>query len=158
MARKRVKRYDDGGEILVQGRRLDRPEDMGFDLARVTGMRTPMGGGFAAGEGSGSGAPGTRFVSAGLPSPANNVRFGKTRTPIGNLYGANVDLSDRLSLTAGLGKGMMGSDAKPKFGVNARLGFKKGGAVKAKPKAKSSGASKRGDGIAQRGKTKGRMV
>lgn len=42
-------------------------------------------------------------------------------------------------------------------------GMKKGGAVKAKSKmksgvSKSSSASKRGDGIAQRGKTKGRMV
>lgn len=44
--------------------------------------------------------------------------------------------------------------------------FKKGGAVKAKKKAKcykaggavKSSASKRGDGCAQRGKTKGRMV
>ena len=39
------------------------------------------------------------------------------------------------------------------------LGLKKGGMVKkAKPKAKASSASKRGDGCAQRGKTKGRMV
>jgi hypothetical protein len=39
-------------------------------------------------------------------------------------------------------------------------GMKKGGSVKAKAKVKtkSSSASKRGDGIAQRGKTKGRMV
>jgi hypothetical protein len=39
-------------------------------------------------------------------------------------------------------------------------GMKKGGAVKAKAKAKSksSSASKRADGIAQRGKTKGRMI
>ena len=37
-------------------------------------------------------------------------------------------------------------------------GMKKGGAVKAKAKSKSSSASKRADGIAQRGKTKGRMV
>ena len=35
-------------------------------------------------------------------------------------------------------------------------GMKKGGTVRAK--SKSSSASKRGDGIAKRGKTKGRMV
>ena len=35
--------------------------------------------------------------------------------------------------------------------------FKKGGVVKAKPKAIKS-TSKRGDGIAQRGKTRGKMV
>jgi hypothetical protein len=42
--------------------------------------------------------------------------------------------------------------------VQARrsMGFKKGGSVKSAPKASS--ASRRGDGIAQRGKTKGRMV
>ena len=41
-------------------------------------------------------------------------------------------------------------------------GMKKGGSVKAKAKVKtkpkSSSASKRGDGIAQRGKTRGKMV
>jgi hypothetical protein len=36
--------------------------------------------------------------------------------------------------------------------------YKKGGQVKAKSKPKTSSASKRGDGIAQRGKTKGRFV
>ena len=35
------------------------------------------------------------------------------------------------------------------------MGYKKGGAVKSK---KASSASKRGDGIAQRGKTRGKMV
>lgn len=37
-------------------------------------------------------------------------------------------------------------------------GMKKGGSVKMKAGGKVSSASKRGDGIAQRGKTKGRMV
>ena len=36
--------------------------------------------------------------------------------------------------------------------------YKKGGSVKAKSKPKASSASKRADGIAQRGKTRGRMV
>jgi hypothetical protein len=36
--------------------------------------------------------------------------------------------------------------------------FKKGGAVKAKSKPKASSASKRADGIATKGKTKGRMI
>lgn len=42
--------------------------------------------------------------------------------------------------------------------VQARrsMGFKKGGSIKSAPKASS--ASRRGDGIAQRGKTKGRLV
>ena len=37
-------------------------------------------------------------------------------------------------------------------------GMKKGGKVKAKKMAKGGSASKRGDGIAQRGKTKGSFV
>lgn len=45
-------------------------------------------------------------------------------------------------------------------GMGAVRAFKKGGAVKAAPvkTATKSSASRRGDGIAQRGKTKGRMV
>jgi len=47
----------------------------------------------------------------------------------------------------------------PGVGMAKGFGMKKGGAVKAKSKgAKMSSASKRGDGIAQRGKTRGRMV
>jgi hypothetical protein len=44
--------------------------------------------------------------------------------------------------------------------VQARrsMGFKKGGAVKKSASSKASSASRRGDGCAQRGKTKGRMV
>lgn len=45
----------------------------------------------------------------------------------------------------------------PKTEEEATL-MKKGGSVKAKSKPKTSTASKRGDGIAQRGKTKGRFV
>jgi hypothetical protein len=45
------------------------------------------------------------------------------------------------------------------MGVGAAIPFKKGGAVKAKKMAKGgSTASKRADGCAQRGKTKGRIV
>jgi hypothetical protein len=36
--------------------------------------------------------------------------------------------------------------------------FKKGGKVKAKAKSKKSSASRRGDGIASKGKTRGKMV
>jgi hypothetical protein len=55
---------------------------------------------------------------------------------------------------------------EPRFSANNPMGMKKGGSVRAKPKAKcmasggstSSKASSRGDGCAQRGKTRGRMV
>ena len=64
------------------------------------------------------------------------------------------------TLPSRIGSAFIGKDGRP---VNIDLGkadFKKGGKVKAKAKAKpkTSKASSRGDGIAQRGKTKGRLV
>ena len=60
------------------------------------------------------------------------------------------------------------SAAEPRMSTSNPMGMKKGGSVKAKAKPKtkymssggstSSRASSRGDGCAQRGKTKGRMV
>ena len=50
---------------------------------------------------------------------------------------------DNFKISAGVGK-------RGSVGVGAKIGFKKGGKV--------SSASKRADGIAQKGKTKGRMV
>ena len=44
------------------------------------------------------------------------------------------------------------------IGIEYEIPFKKGGKVKAKAKSKVSSASKRGDGIARKGKTKGRMI
>ena len=49
-----------------------------------------------------------------------------------------------------------GKSAGTGVGVRGKMSFKKGG--KAKKMAHGGSASKRGDGIAQRGKTKGRMV
>jgi len=143
MARKKMKRYDDGGEIVVTGKRENQ-----VDMDTLDRMMRTRGGGSSAGGGGSS----QRFVAVPIPSPSDNVRFGKTRTPIGSLYGPNVDISDRLSFSAGLGKGVLGNEGKPLFGANARLTFKKGGKVKA------SSASKRADGCATKGKTKGRMV
>lgn len=148
MARKKMKRYDDGGEIVVTGKRENQ-----VDMDTLDRLMRSRGGG---GGGTGGGAPSARFVEAPIPSPSDNIRFGKTRTPIGSLYGPNVDISDRLSFSAGLGKGVIGSEGKPLFGANARLAFKKGGKVK--KMASGGSASKRADGIARKGKTKGRMV
>jgi hypothetical protein len=158
MARKRVKRYDDGGEIVVTGQRENQVSmDM---LDRL--MRSRDGGGGMPnvdGGGGGGGGRAQRFVPAPLPQPSKNVRLGKTRTPIGSLYGPNVDVSDRLSFSAGLGKGALGNEGKPLFGANARFAFKKGGKVKKMAKGGSvSSASKRADGCATKGKTKGRFV
>lgn len=66
------------------------------------------------------------------------------------------------TLPSRIGSAFIGRDGRP---VNIDLGkadFKKGGKVKTKnkstTKAKVSKASSRGDGIAQRGKTKGRII
>jgi hypothetical protein len=53
------------------------------------------------------------------------------------------DSDDNFKVSAGVGK-------RGSVGVGAKIGFKKGGKV--------SSASKRADGIARKGKTKGRMV
>jgi hypothetical protein len=42
--------------------------------------------------------------------------------------------------------------------TSGRAAYKRGGKVKSAPKSKASTASRRGDGIAQRGKTKGRYL
>ena len=59
-------------------------------------------------------------------------------------------------------QGMAPQGMAPQAMAPAPQGMKKGGSVKAKAKVKtkpkSSSASKRGDGIAQRGKTRGKMV
>jgi hypothetical protein len=73
---------------------------------------------------------------------------------------------DRLATVAKMGspgmapQGMapQGMPMAPQGMAPQAPGMKKGGSVKAKAKSKSSSASKRADGIAQRGKTKGRMV
>lgn len=78
---------------------------------------------------------------------AGEKMYGVKNAPIGTAGGT-------LSLGVNPGGGL---------GGRVKLPFKKGGAVKAKAKTKKmakggSTASKRGDGCAQRGKTKGKMV
>lgn len=151
MARKRVKRYDDGGEIIVTGQRENQVNMDTLDRL----MRSRGGGGFAAAPGGG-GAPSQRFVPAPLPQPSKNVRFGKSYSPMGPVYGAEYS-GDGFSVSGGLGKGLIGKEGAPKIGVSGRLEFKKGGKVKKMAKGGST-ASKRADGIATKGKTKGRFV
>lgn len=97
--------------------------------------------------------------------PDNNSRFriGKVNTPVGNLPGVTVPIGNNASV--GLGMNPLSN----KIGANFTTTLKKGGKVKkaapkkAAPKkmakgGKVSSASRRGDGCAQRGKTKGRFV
>lgn len=67
----------------------------------------------------------------------------------------NSELRARLGANLNERAGKRGVD---EFGIEYEIPFKKGGKVKAKSKPKVSTASKRGDGIARKGKTKGRMI
>ena len=153
MARKKMKRYDDGGEIVVTGQRENRVDP--FEGISRERMFRDAAAGSAGGGGSGGGAPSQRFTSVAVPVSKDNVRFGKIGTAAGPVYGAEYG-GENFSIGAGLGRGLAGKQGAPMFGANARLAFKKGGT--AKKMAKGGSASKRGDGIAQKGKTKGRMV
>jgi hypothetical protein len=165
---KRKKRYADGGgvdeEIDVTGKR---PQN--FDLERLSLARA-MGGG----SGSSGGGSSQRANVSSTAEPGKKVRFGKTYSPAGPVYGPEFSgdgytvgggysprgnvvggrySDDRFS--AGLGydprRGYVGGDLS--------MSFKKGGAVKVKKMAKGgSTASKRADGCATKGKTKGRFV
>jgi hypothetical protein len=94
-------------------------------------------------------------------------------------FGSNQVESGLNTIRTGTGGGGLGSGSSPsalyrslKGDVNVipmqdaanyalqkeARGFKKGGMVKAKSKTVKSTASKRGDGIATKGKTRGRMV
>ena len=147
MARKKAKRYDDGGEIVVSG---SRAED-----ARVLDrmMREPS---FVGGGGDfGGGSLGDRFggdSGGGGGSSNSKVSVGKVRTPVGKVFGLR-DIP--------VGKGSFDFGASPmdggKVGGTFRTSFKKGGKVKKMAKGGST-ASKRADGCATKGKTKGRFV
>jgi hypothetical protein len=149
MARKKMKRYDDGGEIVVTGKRENQVDMDTLDRL----MRSRGGGG--SGVGAGGGAPSQRLTSATMPVSKNNVRFGKIGTVAGPVYGAEYG-GENFSIGAGLGRGLAGKQGAPMFGATGSINFKKGGKVK--KMAAGGSASKRADGIATKGKTKGRMV
>lgn len=82
----------------------------------------------------------------------NRLDVGKDR---GSRFGrVSKEDADLLAKTDALNRAIPN---RPKMGMAKAMGMKKGGSVKSS-KPKASSASSRGDGIAQRGKTKGRMV
>lgn len=146
-----AKRYKDGGDIVVTGQRSRDGATFG-GLPRTSMFRTP------AADGGGGGARAQRFTSATMPVSKNNVRFGKIGTAAGPVYGAEYG-DENFSLGAGLGRGLAGKQGAPMFGATGSLRFKKGGSAKKMAKGGSvSSASKRADGCATKGKTKGRFV
>ena len=85
-------------------------------------------------------------------------------TPAGTLSPRGAVTGGARPAPVGMGGGMPGATGMPTSAPPPGAMFKKGGSVRAEKMAsggmtsKAPTASKRGDGIAQRGKTKGRMV
>jgi len=137
------KRYADGGgvdeELVVEGMR---PQN--FNLASLT--RGPASGGMGPSMPGGGGG--------GMPAPPPAARMAASRQapPIARTAGY-------LGPTFGgdQGRVSLGVGRRGAIGAGGRFTFKKGGAVKKMAKGGST-ASKRADGCATKGKTKGRFV
>ena len=145
MARKKVKRYDKGGEIVVSGSRAEdaRALDRMMREPSFVGGGGDFGGGMRGGMGDGMGGSSDTIVPRSLRAPARSTGPQLTPTAIKQPRSA-------------LGR-LTGTAAPKGYGVNLKIPFKKGGAVKKMAKGGST-ASKRADGCATKGKTKGRFV
>lgn len=158
MARKKMRKFAGGGdfsasdEIVVRGQR-PMQEISTFDLSRIGGsggMGGGLGSGMAAidGGGGGGGRGGMSSQRMGVltppPEPARN------RLPI-----TPAVIRQQASTLANL----MGDKGAKAYGAKGSFRFKEGGKAKPKKMAKGgSTASKRADGCATKGKTKGRFV
>jgi hypothetical protein len=140
---KRKKRYADGGgvdeELVVEGMR---PQN--FNLASLA--RGPSSGGMGPSMPGGGGG-------GGMPAPAMGSAPARAPMPIARTAGylgptIRGEGGERVS---------MGMGRRGAIGAGASIPFKKGGKVKKMAKGGST-ASKRADGCATKGKTKGRFV
>lgn len=140
---KKVKRYRQGDVVDVA------PDDSG-------------GGGGGSGVSQGGGYVPELGPKTGTMEDAIEAQKGLGMRDDGSIYsrirGLGPDLAERRLEKQGVDiPGLVGNRTGP--GFDAGPGFKKGGAVKKMAKGGStSSASKRADGCAQRGKTKGRFV
>lgn len=145
MMKKRKKRYADGGEVMdemiVTGQR---PQSIGFDMNRMMGTT----GGRMGPPSPTSGGMGPSARMAPAPTPVQSRR----QMPIARTAGyvGPTLRGDNFQVSAGAGP-------RGAIGAGGRFAFKKGGAVKKMAKGGST-ASKRADGCAIKGKTKGRFV
>jgi hypothetical protein len=149
------KRYRDGGVINNNVMRVE-PEDAPvtvtgrrFGSFNLADLGLPSGGGMGPsmpGDGGG-GMPAPTTSSAPAPAPVQSRR----QMPIARTAGyvGPTVRGDNFQVSAGAGR--QGS-----LGVGSRFAFKEGGKVK--KMAKGGTASKRADGCATKGKTKGRFV
>ena len=160
MARMKKRRYAGGGEleasdeIVVQGRRPQtdaRFED--FNLRDYGGSGGFSGVDMAAMMGGGAGGGGRSSSQRITPISYEAPKSDRLAVVPAFLRGETSELSD-----------LMGEKAPRGYGFKFRSDFAKGGKAKAKPVKKMakggkvSSASKRGDGCATKGKTKGRFV
>jgi len=192
MARKKAKRYDDGGEIVVSGSRAADALALDRMMREPSFVNSSLGSRFGGDDSGGGGGGG------GSSSP--KVSVGKVRTPVGKVFGVRDIPVGKGSLSVGvspMGGGKVGGTFRTSFKKGGKLpdltgdgkvtradvlkgrgvpGFKKGSKVsaaeavhkherakhKGQPLTKmakgGSAASKRGDGCATKGKTKGRFV
>lgn len=138
------KRYADGGtvdeELVVEGMR---PEN--FDLERLSRARA-MGPSMPSGARGGGGRAAAMTPSRDADRRASFLPVARTAGYLGPTY--RGEGGERVSI----GRGRQGD-----VGVGASIPFKKGGKVKKMAKGGST-ASKRADGCATKGKTKGRFV
>jgi hypothetical protein len=135
------KRYADGGgvdeELVVEGMR---PQN--FNLASL-----------ARGPASGGMGPSMPGGGGGMPAPAMGSAPARAPMPIARTAGfTGPTFRGEDGSRVSLGVGRRGA-----IGAGAAIPFKKGGKVKKMAKGGST-ASKRADGCATKGKTKGRFV
>jgi hypothetical protein len=126
----------------------------GLSPPRTGGMiaTPPIGMGGRLGAVGGAPAMGGSQMGGQLGAPGGMPAMGGMQAPVG-MQNALQEAATRINAGA------------PALGKMGGMGMKKGGSVKAskmgavkQSKPSMGSASKRGDGIAQRGKTKGRMV
>jgi len=146
MARKKAKRYDDGGEIVVSGSRAADALALDRMMREPSFVSSSLGSRFGGDDSGGGGGGG----GGGSSSP--KVSVGKVRTPVGKVFGVRDIPVGKGSLSVGVSP--MGGG---KVGGTFRTSFKKGGKIKKMAKGGST-ASKRADGCATKGKTKGRFI
>ena len=141
---KHKKRYADGGtvdeEIVVEGMRPESFDLEALSRARAMGPSMPRGGG------GGGGRAAAMTPSRDADRRASFLPVARTAGYLGPTY--RGEGGERVSI----GRGRQGD-----VGVGASIPFKKGGKVNKMAKGGST-ASKRADGCATKGKTKGRMV
>jgi hypothetical protein len=154
---KGTKRYAEGGnvedvEMVVTG---NRPKNQGFSFPSNMGnmpanisYNMPTGG---------PPAPSSGDMAALMNSPMAPPSRNKLQVPIARTGPRGAGYLGPTYRGEGGERVSAGVGPRGSFGVGASMPFKKGGAVKKMAKGGST-ASKRGDGCAIKGKTKGRIV